>query len=76
MRKDVAYVPGHSSGTIFPAKIFPTLTPLAPYSHMWGQHTLIISSLSPKRNWGPKRVNRAPQLNIAGVFFRDTNIYT
>ena len=34
------------------------LTPLAPYSHMWGQHTLIISSLSPKRNWGPKRVNR------------------
>ena len=27
---------------------------------MWGQSTLIISSLSPKRDWGPKRVNRCP----------------
>ena len=24
---------------------------------MWGQFTLTISSLSPKRDWGPKRVN-------------------
>ena len=24
---------------------------------MWGQSTLIISSLSPKRDWGPKRDN-------------------
>ena len=23
---------------------------------MWGQFTLIINSLSPKRDWGPKRV--------------------
>ena len=30
---------------------------LEPHSHMWGQNTLIISSLSPKRHWGPKRVN-------------------
>ena len=32
------------------------LTPLAPHSHMWGQSTLIISSVSPKRDRGPKRV--------------------
>ena len=33
------------------------LTLLEPHSHMWGQTSLIISSLSPKRDWGPKRVN-------------------
>ena len=33
------------------------LTLLAPHSHMWGQITLTVSSLSPKREWGPKRVN-------------------
>ena len=32
------------------------LTLLAPHSHMWGQSTLTVSSLSPKREWGPKRV--------------------
>ena len=35
------------------------LTLLEPHSHMWGQSTLIIRNLSPKRDWGPKRVNRA-----------------
>ena len=34
-----------------------SLTLLEPHSHMWGQDALIISSLSPKRDWGPKRVN-------------------
>ena len=29
---------------------------LEPHSHKWGQITLNISSLSPKRDWGPKRV--------------------
>ena len=38
----------------------PHLTPLAPHSHMWGQSTLIISSLSQKRDWGPKRVKELP----------------
>ena len=33
-----------------------SLTPLEPHSHMWGQNTLIMSSLSPKRDWGSKRV--------------------
>ena len=33
------------------------LTPLAPHSHTWGQRTLNLSSLPPKRDWGPKRVN-------------------
>ena len=33
------------------------LTFLAPQSHMWRQITQIMSSLSPKRDWGPKRVN-------------------
>ena len=28
------------------------LTLLEPHSHMWGQNTLTISSLSPKRDWG------------------------
>ena len=32
------------------------LTLLAPQSHIWGQSTQTISSLSPKRDWGPKRV--------------------
>ena len=32
------------------------LTPLAPHSHKWGQNTLIISILSPKRDCSPKRV--------------------
>ena len=32
------------------------LTLLEPHSHIWGQFTLNISSLSPKRDWGPKRV--------------------
>ena len=36
--------------------MFFTLTLLDPHSHMWGQNTLIISSLSPERDWGPKRV--------------------
>ena len=33
----------------------PFLTLLEPHSHMWGQNALICS-LSPKRDWGPKRV--------------------
>ena len=31
-----------------------SLSLLEPHSHMWVQNTLIISSLSPKRDWGPK----------------------
>ena len=42
------------------------LTLLEPHSHMWGQFTLNISSLSPKRDWGPKRV-KAPHKNIRGT---------
>ena len=39
-----------------------TLTLLEPHSHIWGTiHSLNISSLSPKRDRGPKRGNtRAP----------------
>ena len=33
---------------------------LAPQSRMWGQNTLILSSLSPKRDWGPKKVKSIP----------------
>ena len=33
-----------------------SLTLLEPHSHVWGQNPLIMSSLSPKRDWGPKRV--------------------
>ena len=33
------------------------LTLLEPQSHMWGQTTQMSSSLSPKRDCGPKRVN-------------------
>ena len=32
------------------------LTLLEPHSHMWGHFSLNIGSLSPKRDWGPKRV--------------------
>ena len=39
------------------------LTLLEPHSHIWGQNTLIISSLSPKRDWGPKRVNNSQGLS-------------
>ena len=35
------------------------LTLLEPHYHMWGQFTLNKSSLSPKRDWGPKGVKRA-----------------
>ena len=48
------------------------LTPLAPHSHMWGQSTLSISSLSPKRDWGPKRVNPP---YITGLPVRDDSYY-
>ena len=34
---------------------------------MWGQITQIISSLSPKRDWGSKRVNSAGQRYSAGI---------
>ena len=34
-----------------------TLTLLEPHFHTWGQNTLIKSTLSAKRDWGPKRVN-------------------
>ena len=33
------------------------LTLLEPHSHKWGQNTQITSSLSPRRDWGPKRAN-------------------
>ena len=33
---------------------------------MWGQNTLIISSLSPKRDWGPERAKRHAKLHNAG----------
>ena len=36
---------------------------------MWGLNSLIISSLSPKRDWGPKRVDR--QYHQHGVFRRN-----
>ena len=42
------YSPGSNShGTINPL--------LAPHSHKWGQNTQTIGSLSPKRDWGPKK---------------------
>ena len=34
-----------------------------PHYHLWGQNTLIISSLSPKRHWGPKRDNEGGERN-------------
>ena len=39
-------------------RMFDFLTPLtlfAPHSHRYGQNTQIVSKLSPKRDWGPKR---------------------
>ena len=42
------------------------LTLLEPHSHIWGQNTLIISSLSPKRDWGPKRVKGSTQNENGG----------
>ena len=42
------------------------ITLLEPHSHMWGQNTLIISSLSPKRDCGPKRVKERGQPEIFG----------
>ena len=47
------------------SQLIAVLTPLAPHSHMWGQFTLIISSLSPKRDWGPKRVNSPKRVELA-----------
>ena len=50
------------------------LTLVEPHSHMWGRSTLIISGLSPKRDWGPKRFNSAilivlnPFINREPVF--------
>ena len=38
--------------------ILPVLTSLEPHSHIWGQNALIISSLSPKRDWGPKIIKK------------------
>ena len=35
---------------------------LEPHTHMWGQNTLIISSVSPKRDWGPQRVKYRPSV--------------
>ena len=40
------------------------LTPLAPHSYIGGQSTIVISSLSPKRDWGPKRVKNLTVQNI------------
>ena len=38
---------------------------LEPHSHLWGQNTINISSLFPKRDWGPQRVKKhPPQTNI------------
>ena len=45
------------------------LTLLEPHSHMWGQNILIISSLSPKRDWGPERVNPFSPVKMNQPYF-------
>ena len=47
----------HYSGTGRSIVRAPHLNLLAPHSHMWGQSTQNISGSSPKRDWGPRRVD-------------------
>ena len=42
----------------FPAAVDTSISPLEPQSRFWGQTSHIPSTLSPKRDCGPKRVNR------------------
>ena len=47
------------SGVVYLSARVPlqSLTLLAPLSRMWGQSTQTISGFSPKRDWGPRKVN-------------------
>ena len=48
------FLPGiHETSTL--DRTWYMLTLLALHSHVWGQSTQTISSLPPKRDWGPKR---------------------
>ena len=38
-------------------KTYDFMTLLEPHSYMWEENAINIGSLSPKRDWGPNRVN-------------------
>ena len=56
-----------------PDFFFSLLTPLAPHSHMWGQGTLIISSLPPNRDCGTKGVKGGNPNRSSGIAIANTS---
>ena len=56
----------------FPAAVDTSISPLEPQSRFWGQTSHIPSTLSPKRDCGPKRVNR---YLVPGTYFVYTAVF-